>query len=372
LPLDIEFVLLGIAIRQVDRWWFSDSRSGLVHLSRRFRADTIRALMAKQRQRRNNWTPTIVMAGHWIEIVGYWLLCARPGVVATALGCVALAVKARHLQEISHFGVHASLCRGRRLGDLLTELTAHGPLALSTVDGRWETHVRQHHPNATVPGLDPNLADLARAGLGPGCGRWRFVRAMVFPLTPGGLVSSCRSMLANTFAGRDRWWRPGLMAGLAAAAYACGGVRALLALAVARVALYPLLAWASVLVEHSWFRGRPRSGRPLEVESRRCVRVYPGRQALTLLARTTWLPYGDIFHFAHSVYPTVRWNYLPAVERLIGMPHLAPGSVVLGRQSVVALLYRAVGPGVPSRAAGPEHDPGADPATVPLHLSRAR
>ncbi|MGH3731352.1 MAG: fatty acid desaturase [Micromonosporaceae bacterium] len=338
--VDVVLITAGVVVRQVDRWWHSDLRSGLF-LSRAARSTTIQEVFVRQRSRRNNVTPAMVMIGHWIEIAGWCLLCDRPGVAGVVLATAALAVKGRHLQEVSHFGVHTALCRSRRFGDMLTEWGAQGPLGLATVTDRRESHVRQHHPNATVAGVDPNLAELAAAGLRPGCSLVRFLAVVGHPLTPVGCLRTVQTMCANLWSGPGARGRLPLVAGLLVAGYLLGGVAALVAIGLARLVLYPQLAWLSLLVEHRWLDAERRRGRPREVEAGRCVRVYQARPLLGTLARLTWLPYGDVYHFAHSVYPTVRWNYLPTVERLIGLPRFKPSHLLLSRSSVLVELYRS-------------------------------
>ncbi|MFF8790850.1 hypothetical protein [Streptomyces sp. NPDC015125] len=60
----------------------------------------------------------------------------------------------------------------------------------------------------------------------------------------------------------------------------------------------------SMLVEHRWFEAVARW-----LEAGRCLRLYYRNRALALLAAATWLPYGDLHHFAH---PSARWNYRPS------------------------------------------------------------
>jgi fatty acid desaturase len=339
MPLDLLFILLGIMIRQVDRWWFSDLRTGWFKFSAAGRAPSIHLLLAKQRERRNDVTPSLLMAGHWVEIVGYWMVCSRPGVVPALIATSALAVKCRHLQEVSHFGVHTALCKSRRLGDLLTEVVAQAPLALATVAERRESHVRRHHPNATVPGMDPNLAELMHAGLYPGCTTKQFALAIGYPCSLRGFAATCRAIWINIFTKMHAWWRLPLVAGLCTTSFLLGGPIGLLAFAAARLLVYPFLAWLSLLVEHCWFASALERGRPRDIESRRCIRVYSDRPLLQAIVRATWLPYGDMFHFAHSVYPTLRWNYLAAVERIIGFPDFTPARIFVGRSSVIGSLY---------------------------------
>lgn len=343
MPLDLVLVSAGIVVRQIDRWWFSDWRpDGGWRISQRAGSSSIRQLVARQRARRNDVTPILLLVGHWSEIVGYLLACTRPGPLIVPVVVLALAVKARHLQEVSHFGVHGSLCRRRRLGDLLAEVGAQGPLVLATVDNRRESHVRQHHPNAAVPGLDPNLAELSRAGFRPGCTGSEFRRGLFFPITPAGVQATVQSMWSNGFSAQAPRRRLVIVAAVCGVALLIGGVPALAALALARLVIYPQMAWFSLLVEHQWFAFAGQRGRPRDVESRRCVRIYPGRIILSTMVRLTVLPFGDLFHFAHSVHPAMRWNYLPAAERLIGLPTAAPARVFFGESSLVATLRRSL------------------------------
>ncbi|UUU28422.1 hypothetical protein [Streptomyces sp. DSM 40750] len=60
---------------------------------------------------------------------------------------------------------------------------------------------------------------------------------------------------------------------------------------------------------------------------------------LSLLARGTWLPYGDLYHFAHSA---VRWNYLPALERSLRGPDYRPHALLLGESAVLRRHRRAL------------------------------
>lgn len=99
--------------------------------------------------------------------------------------------------------------------------------------------------------------------------------------------------------------------------------------------LYPLLAWWSLLVEHTWFDPEHCTGTPAEVEAGRCLRLYACNRALSVLAAATWLPYGDLHHYAHCARPGLRWNYLPALERNLPPCHFAPAGLFTGRSSVV-------------------------------------
>lgn len=332
-------IAAGIALRQVDRWWFSPARG---HRGRQ-PLGSRQAVMALQRSRANNRTPVLLLAGHWLEVVGWCEVAARAGPVGWIIAALAVAVKFRHLQEVSHYAVHGVLTRNGTVGTALVELTVHAPLGFAPVPVRREKHVRQHHPNATIAGVDPNLAELHRAGLHPGCGPLRFSLAMIYPLTPAGLTDTCRSLAGNVRQSGASWWRLWAFAAIPlTAATLRGWPVALFGVLVPRLLFYPQLAWMSLLVEHRWFDAEPSAGSRVAIEAARCLRLYPRNPILALLARGTWLPYGDLFHYAHSVHPVVRWNYLPALERSIGLPAYTPQALLFGSSALVRHHHRTL------------------------------
>jgi fatty acid desaturase len=346
-------IAAGIALRQADRWWFSPQRG-------RLPAATLRDVRTLQRKRANDVTPALLMSGHWLEMAGWCLVAAHGGPIGWALAAVAVAVKFRHLQEVSHFAVHGVLTRSGRAGTALTEAAVHVPLGLGPVSARRRRHVREHHPNATVAGVDPNLRELQNSGLRVGVTGPGFLLAFVFPLTPVGIAASVRGIAGNLTPGSGHWWRLLGFAALPATVAGFFGWNALLfAYAVPRLLLYPQLAWLSLLVEHRWWDAQPVTGPPTAVEAARCLRLYPRNAAMALLARSTWLPYGDLYHFAHSAHPAVRWNYLPALEAgALGTPTYTPRALLIGEGAVFRHHFRAL-----TRAAGPLPTPS--PVTRP-------
>jgi fatty acid desaturase len=267
------------------------------------------------------------------------------GFLGWVVAALAAAVAFRRLQEISHFAVHGVLARDGRLNTLLAEVAVHVPLGFVPVPVRRRRHVREHHPNATVAGADPNLADLHRAGLRPGATTARYVLGVLRPLTPSGLADTVRSLGALFWeqgAGRSRVAGPVAVA--TAVALIFGWEAAVFVYAVPRLLLYPQLAWMSLLVEHRWFDPDPVSGPPVAVEAGRCLRLYPRNAPLALLSRATWLPYGDLYHFAHSAHPAVRWNYLPALERCLRGPDYRPHALLIGESAVLSRHRRALAP----------------------------
>nr|BFD84174.1 hypothetical protein StreXyl84_35750 [Streptomyces sp. Xyl84] len=346
-------IAVGIVLRQADRWWFSPVRAA----RGRRGPDSLRAVMSLQRERLNNVTPVLLLLGHWLEFAGWCAVAVHGGAWGCAVAAVASAVKFRHLQEVSHFAVHGVLTRSGRLNTLLAETAVHVPLGFVPVPVRRRRHVREHHPNATVSGSDPNLVELHRAGLRTGAGMTRYALGTVHPLTPAGISGTVRSLA-------DLWREPGAgrlraagpVAVTAALAAGFGWQAALFVFLLPRLLLYPQLAWMSLLVEHRWFDPEQVIGPPVAVEAGRCLRLYPRNMLLALLARGTWLPYGDLYHFAHSAHPAVRWNYLPALERSLIGPGYRPQALVLGKSAVLRRHWHALAaPAAPAaRADGPD------------------
>jgi fatty acid desaturase len=348
--LALAVITAGAALRQADRAYFA----------RRPHAAGAAQLIALQRARANNWTPTLLLVGQWVQIMGWWML-AGCGPIAAAIAAVGVAVHFRHLQEISHFAVHGVLARTARANLLLAETFAHHPLGLGPVPVRRQRHVRDHHPNATQTGIDPNLAELHQAGLLPGATRHRFAIALVHPLTLRGIRTTATGLAAG-LRHSGTWHRTAAVVAVIAAAYLAGGWPAVICgVLVPRLLLYPQLAWLSLLVEHTWFDPEPRTGTPAWIEAGRCLRLYPRNRVLAALAAATWLPYGDLHHYAHSAHPAVRWNYLPALERHLAAPHFTPDALLVGAGSVARRHLEALtgAAAAPDPAFGPSRTPTA-------------
>ncbi|WP_330457683.1 dihydrouridine synthase [Streptomyces sp. NBC_00820] len=329
--LALAVITAGVALRQVDRWRFA---------RRRPHAADAAHLIALQRTQANNLTPLLLLIGQWVQITGWWLLAAH-STPLTALSAVAVAVHFRHLQEISHFAVHGVLARTAPANQLLAETFAHHPLGLGPVLARRRRHVRDHHPNATLAS-DPNLTELRQAGLHPGTSGLTYTAALIHPLTPRGILATATG-IGMHLRGPGVWHRTTAVVALPAAAYLVGGWPVLLGgFLIPRLLLYPQLAWMSLLVEHTWFDPEHRTGTPAQIEAGRCLRLYPDSGALAMVAAGTWLPYGDLHHYAHSAHPSVRWNYLPALESHLAPPHFTPDGLLIGTTTVTRRHHRAL------------------------------
>ncbi|WP_435604327.1 hypothetical protein [Streptomyces sp. bgisy130] len=67
MQLCLAVIAAGIALRQINRLRFA---------RRRPRTAGAAQLIAPQRARANDWTPTALLAGQWAQITGWWMLAA--------------------------------------------------------------------------------------------------------------------------------------------------------------------------------------------------------------------------------------------------------------------------------------------------------
>jgi fatty acid desaturase len=257
--------------------------------------------------------PCLVIALHGQLLLLAWLVGRFPSSLPiAAVACLIAATRMRSLQEITHYSVHGSLTFRRHIGLRTAGWLFQFPLWRATIEARVKHHALDHHPHVNDPVRDPNLIEYAELGFIPPL-RWRqLVRLWLYPLTVHGVLGTVRS------AWRNFCEAPAPIAVCAAAMVVlllfAGGPRAVLVCyGIPLLLLYPLLAWWSQLVEHRWFEVPTGPTDEREYASGRVLNVSgPTRWWL----EATVLPFGDSLHLAHSIYPGVRWNYLPLVHRL--------------------------------------------------------
>jgi len=327
-----------IAIRQIDRLWHSPFRRAGFYFSRPslFLLTDLKKL---QRQRLNNITPVVLAASHWAEILLWCLLASFVPTYFSLLISVTVALKFRHLQEMSHFALHRCLAKSRRIGDLIGEFAFQAPLVKPNIKIRRQDHVIRHHPNATEVGVDPNVSSLYQAGIMPECTFRQFVIGLLKPLTLSGITTA---VFSGTVGSSSRW-RLVVPLALVLAVFWVAGTRGVVyGLILPRIIFYPVMSWMALLVEHRWFtpyKHKPGDSRAA-VEAGRCIRLYGRRPLLEFAARVTWLPYGELFHYAHSVHQSLRWDYLAEVEKILGRPKSCFASAFLGKNSAIRALYK--------------------------------
>ena len=87
---------------------------------------------------------------------------------------------------------------------------------------------------------------------------------------------------------------------------------------VARMVFYSWFTWISQLVEHRWFTEGPTIANSSKYDKE----IIAGRPTdyyflEGLLLRNLIFPFGDSYHLIHSLYPKVRYNYLPQIDKIL-------------------------------------------------------
>jgi fatty acid desaturase len=122
----------------------------------------------------------------WLEIVAATLFFrwTRFSTGAGVLLVVVTAGRIRALQEIGHNALHSALCPSKSFQWFLGNLFFQFPAIKRDMHSRFVVHVKDHHPYADIPGKDPNLARVAKAGMVPGISTAQFVLGLFYPVTP--------------------------------------------------------------------------------------------------------------------------------------------------------------------------------------------
>lgn len=256
----------------------------------------------------------------WLEVLISLLLIEALGdsVAPCFLLSIVIASRFRALQEIAHFAIHSALGSNAKKCFLMANVFFQFPLMRDAARVRQRTHVGIHHRQSNVAGLDPNLDDLRACGIVPGCGVFRLLAAIVFPLWPSSILRCLRNAAAVTLRGpRDEVLvRLALVSGLVVATFVLAGwTGVVFAWLLPRFLIYPGLAWLSQLLEHRWYAPMPDQTPYLrEFHAGRATHYGLATKALM---RFLILPVGDSYHLAHSLFPRLRWNYLPIADRLL-------------------------------------------------------
>lgn len=318
-PLMLTLIALSLGIRLLLRLYYRDGERILPKL--RLAAGDRRISYYK---RFDSALAPLAFIYCWCDIIAAVLFfrLSDYGVLAGILLAVVAAGRLRALQELGHNALHLALCRSRGWQWFLSNVFFQFPALKRDMDSRFNTHVRDHHPNADVPGKDPNLKRVIAAGMTPGISNGQFVLALLYPVSPKGIFNNIKGNLHDV-AYENASWRIVLLRVLVTAAVMAlfvwtGGLPALaVGWLVPVLALYPLFAWWSLLTKHRWHTpytplNRDRLAHDYEHGRATDFTGLPG-----MLQRYLIFPMSDAYHLAHHVYPFVRYHYLPAVDRAL-------------------------------------------------------
>jgi fatty acid desaturase len=257
----------------------------------------------------------------WLEI-GAALLFFRwtgyNGFAGLLLACVA-AGRMRALQETGHNALHSALCPSKRFQWFLSNTLFQFPTFKRDMASRFISHVKEHHPNADIPGRDPNLRRVTKSGMVPGVTTVQFVRALIHPITPRGLFETISGNLRDSC--KENNGLPvilhriaGTVAFISLYIWLGGWQGWLVGHVLPAFAVYPLFAWWSLLSKHRWHTKYDAAldRKDHDFEHGRATDF----SGLTgAVQRYLFFPMSDAYHLAHHIYPYVRSEYMPVVDR---------------------------------------------------------
>ncbi|CAB3766847.1 fatty acid desaturase family protein [Paraburkholderia humisilvae] len=266
------------------------------------------------------WLAPLPFIWTWLDILAGVLLAAHyPSPLAWLAVVLWSGGRMRALQEFGHNAVHFALCRSHTWQWWLSDLFYQFPVFKRDMHSRYQTHTVEHHRHPNHPELDPNRARVYAGGYGRDLSPVEFYLRLLYPLTPKGAWANLAMMARNSLLNHSRataFARWIAVAAAAAVLYWAGGWKGVLfGWFVPLVTSYPVFAWVSLLTEHRWFIDGLAHDR-LDIE-------YLAGRPTDYIGLTGWLvrvfiaPTSDAYHLAHSLYPGVRWNYLPAIDRYL-------------------------------------------------------
>jgi fatty acid desaturase len=269
----------------------------------------------------DEWFAPLPFVWTWLDIFIAILLARR---FDHPLAWVAVAFwvggRFRALQEFGHNAVHYALCRSHGWQWWLSDVFYQFPAFKRDMHSRQITHTQEHHRHPNHEKLDPNRARVRDGGMRSGMTHAQFIGRLFYPLSPSGMMVNLKTMVRNSLLNHrpiTAVARVVTLLVLSALLYAAAGWKAIVwGWLVPLATTYSLFAWVSLLTEHRWFT------MPSWSEDRLTREYLAGRPTdyrgfSGWLVRVFLCPTSDAYHLAHSLYPGVRWNYLPAIDRVL-------------------------------------------------------
>ena len=309
---------LALALRLADRFYYRDADRvlGLLRLAPRTQGAPVG--VHRPLDRLFCWFPFLWI---WCDIlIAVWLGRLAGDPLAWLFVAIFVGGRMRALQEAAHTAVHSGLCRSKRYQRAIANLFAQWPLGRVDMHHRYIGHVTEHHWHANELDADPNVRRFVAVGVVPGITLADWRRKLWYPFTLAGFAETLRNLTDGTF---RKNVHPALVplrlavtAGFCVLLWAVGGMSGvMLGFVVPLVTVYPFFSWISVLAEHRWFVRCDATDR----KTRECINGrptdYPG--VLGGIVKHLVFPFSDHYHLAHSLYPSLRWNYLPAIDRAL-------------------------------------------------------
>jgi len=306
-------VAVSLALRAVDQLYHRDSARVLALL----RLDGEAAPGSVYHRRWDPLFAIVPFVWSWLDLFAIALASVQlANVWADVLLALLAGSRLRALHEASHIAVHYGLCRQKAWQWELSNVLFQYPAFRPDMHHRYVFHVLEHHRHANEGDIDPNVKRFVRLGMVPGISRAQFTWKLFHSLRPSGLAETFRSMVSNAKLNKTRThlalrWLTVVLC--IAAFWLTGGARGfVVAYLVPLILVYPWFSWISVLAEHRWFIECDEPDRRLREFVVGRPTDYPG--VLGWIIRHAIFPATDHYHLAHSLYPFVRWNYMPALD----------------------------------------------------------
>lgn len=225
----------------------------------------------------------------------------------------------RSLQEISHFAVHGALCPNLKYSMLLANVFYQFPAFMPEAKVRRKTHVLEHHNSVNME-HDPDLKELTDKGFNPGITRFQFWLKLFYYLTPDGIFSrikECWGYIIEMPFSLKFYLRIVVIFFVMSVFISLKLYKELFFLYLVPVFVtYPLFYWLAHVALHRWF---VRCDDNIEYYQRELIVGRPTNFSgvLGFIIKHNLFPVGDSYHLAHSLFPTIRWTYLPQVDSIL-------------------------------------------------------
>ncbi|MCD5327151.1 fatty acid desaturase family protein [Chromobacterium piscinae] len=265
----------------------------------------------------DNWLAPLPFVWTWLDIVAAVMAAAlADSAVGWALVTLWSGGRMRALQEFGHNAVHFALCPSHAWQWWLSDIFYQFPVFKRDMHSRHKTH-GDHHRKPNHPELDPNRARVFAGGYLAGLSDAAFLARLLYPLWPAGFWNNLSTMTRNSLLNHSKTTalaRCATLLATGALLYWVGGWAGVaFGWLLPLFTSYPVFAWVSLLAEHRWFMpGFPQERLELEYLMGRPTDYFG---VSGWLVRVFIAPTSDAYHLVHSLYPGVRWNYLPAIDR---------------------------------------------------------
>lgn len=225
----------------------------------------------------------------------------------------------RSLQEIGHFAVHGALCPNMKWGMFLANIFYQFPMFMPEATARRKTHVFEHHSRVNMPN-DPDLKELIYKKFVPGISNTKFWIGLFYYLTPKGILERCKECLGYLLADKNNYkfyLRILCVTAIIGISISFKLYNELIFLYFVPILItYPTAYWLAHVALHRWFvdctdeieyhQRELEIGRPTDFKG-----------VLGFIIKYNLFPIGDSYHLAHSLFPIVRWTYLPQIDKIL-------------------------------------------------------